>query len=284
MSSTQILIVEDEAIAAIHLQKALESLGYAVPAVVAYGEEAIKRVGEVEPDLVLMDIVLKGAMDGVQAAEQIRDRFGTPVVYITSFSDSDTLQRAKVTEPSGYIIKPFDEKALHTTIEIALYKHEIESRSRERTEELEALYSVSRILAQPWNFEEKCKGVLKALAQIARADMAIMRVMDEKENGMRLMAKVGSAAWERPESLPAERSVSGMAFLKRETVVASDYPSHPLADPSAVAQGLRSLVSVPVKADRWTLGVINLASRETDHFPPRLVSLLSGIADGLGTL
>ena len=100
---TKILVVEDEGIVAMHLKNRLKSLGYAVSAVVFSGEEAIKKAAETHPDLVLMDIRLKGEMDGIEAAEQIRVRFNIPVVYLTAYTDDETLQRAKVTEPFGLL-------------------------------------------------------------------------------------------------------------------------------------------------------------------------------------
>ncbi|MEA3415955.1 MAG: response regulator [Thermodesulfobacteriota bacterium] len=131
MTNTQILIVEDEGIIAKDIQNTLESLGYAVPAIASSGEEAIKKATETLPDLALMDILLEGDMDGVEAAEQIRDRFDIPVVYLTAYADEETLQRAKITEPYGYILKPFEERELHTTIEMAIYKHKMERKLRE---------------------------------------------------------------------------------------------------------------------------------------------------------
>ena len=131
MANAQILVVEDEKIVAKDIQNTLEGLGYAVPAVASYGEEAIEVTAETQPDLVLMDIVLKGELDGVEAAEQIRTRFDIPVVYLTAFSDEETLQRAKITEPYGYIVKPFSDRELHINIEIALYKHEMQKKLKE---------------------------------------------------------------------------------------------------------------------------------------------------------
>ncbi|MBU4259376.1 MAG: response regulator, partial [Desulfobacteraceae bacterium] len=123
MSDTRILVVEDEGIIAKDIKNILSFLGYSVIGIASSGEEAIEKAMEMHPDLVLMDIVLEGDMDGVKAAEHIRDRFDIPVVYLTAYSDDTTLQRAKITEPYGYILKPFQERELYTTIEMALYKH-----------------------------------------------------------------------------------------------------------------------------------------------------------------
>lgn len=139
MAKTKILIVEDEGIVARDIQQTLEDLGYAVSAAVFSGEAAIEKTAELGPDLVLMDINLKREMDGVEAADQIRARFDVPVVYLTAYADEETLQRAKITAPFGYLVKPFDERALRTTIETALYKHEMERRLRESEQWLAAV-------------------------------------------------------------------------------------------------------------------------------------------------
>ena len=136
MKKRQILIVEDERIVADDIKMRLQKLGYAVPGIVFSGEEAVKKAGDIRPDLVLMDIVLEGEMDGTKVASIIRSRFNIPVVYLTAYSDEKTLERAKITEPFGYIIKPYDDKCLYTTIEIAFYKRKMENRVKEREERL----------------------------------------------------------------------------------------------------------------------------------------------------
>ncbi len=128
----RILVVEDESIVAMGIEHRLQALGYQITASVASGEAAIERVAETRPDLVLMDIQLQDAMDGIEAAEQIRNRYNIPVVYLTAHTDPRTFERAKVTEPFGYIIKPFQERDLHITVEMALYKHQMELRLAER--------------------------------------------------------------------------------------------------------------------------------------------------------
>ncbi|KAF3885688.1 MULTISPECIES: hybrid sensor histidine kinase/response regulator [Nostocales] len=126
MNSIKILIVEDEQLVADDLRETLEYLGYIVPTMVATGEEAIVMVESLQPDLVLMDIRLAGEIDGVEASEQIQSRFNVPVVYLTANADRATLERVKATQPFGYILKPFDERILSTTIEIAISRHQAE--------------------------------------------------------------------------------------------------------------------------------------------------------------
>jgi PAS domain S-box-containing protein len=131
MASAQILVVEDESIVAKGIQHDLRSMGYAVPVIASSGEEALEKASETYPDLVLMDIVLKGQMDGIETIRKMRDRFDIPVVYLTAYEDDATLKRAQVTEPFGYLLKPYEEKELHTTIEMALYKHRMERKLKE---------------------------------------------------------------------------------------------------------------------------------------------------------
>lgn len=133
------MIVEDEAIVAADIQDRLRALGYEAATLVHSGEDAEPRAAETRPDLVLMDIKLRGKIDGIEAAQRIQQSLDIPVVYLTAHADQATLQRAKVTEPFGYIVKPFDERALHTTIEIALYRHKAEGRLKALEQWLEAV-------------------------------------------------------------------------------------------------------------------------------------------------
>lgn len=132
MVKARILIVEDESIVALNIKNRLESLGYAIVSITNSGESAIQITQATQPDLVLMDIKLKGVIDGIEAATQIWTRFKIPVVYLTAYSDEETIERAKITEPYGYILKPFEARDLGTTIEISLYKHQMEQQLRER--------------------------------------------------------------------------------------------------------------------------------------------------------
>lgn len=128
MPAARILIAEDECITAMDIEERLQRLGYTVPAVVSSGEGAIRKVEETRPDLVLMDIVLSGDTDGVCAAQEIQSRLGTPIVYLTAYSDNATWERAKATEPFGYLVKPVKDTDLFRSIEIALQRREAEKR------------------------------------------------------------------------------------------------------------------------------------------------------------
>jgi PAS domain S-box-containing protein len=126
MAKERILIVEDEAIVAADLETTLQKLGFTVVATAATGEKAVENAETTKPDLVLMDIRLKGEMDGIDAAEQITAQFNIPVIYLTAYADETTLERAKTTMPFGYILKPFQENDIRAAVEVALYKHQME--------------------------------------------------------------------------------------------------------------------------------------------------------------
>ena len=134
----RIVIAEDESIIAIDISKTLEHLGYKVLGTSKTGLESIKLARNFKPDLVLMDILLEDKMSGIEAAEIIMNELNIPVVYLTAMADDETLQSAKITEPFGYVLKPFDERTLHSAIEMALYKYKISQQLKDRTKELEA--------------------------------------------------------------------------------------------------------------------------------------------------
>jgi DNA-binding LytR/AlgR family response regulator len=139
MGKINVLIVEDENIVAKDIQHSLKKLGYNVVGIVSSGEKAIAAATEKKPEVVLMDIMLQGDMSGIEAAREIRDNLNIPVIYLTAYADENTLSKAKITEPYGYIIKPFKEIDIHTSIEMALYKH---GKITEITKERDFLFSI----------------------------------------------------------------------------------------------------------------------------------------------
>ena len=124
MKKINVFIVEDEAIVAKDIQHSLTKMDYNVVGVASTGEEALEKIEKEKIDIILMDIMLKGKINGVKTAEIVNEKFNIPFIYLTAYADENTLNKAKVTEPYGYIIKPFKEIDLHTAIEMAIYKHE----------------------------------------------------------------------------------------------------------------------------------------------------------------
>jgi PAS domain S-box-containing protein len=139
MTQARIMVVEDSDVISLILKRHLGSLDYDVVGIIDTGEEALQRIESMQPDLVLMDINLAGEMNGIETAEQIRQHFGIPVIYLTAHSEYEIFQQAKVTEPYGYILKPFEKRDLQISIEIALYKNQIERRLGEHEKWLETI-------------------------------------------------------------------------------------------------------------------------------------------------
>jgi hypothetical protein len=146
MHQIKVLIVEDEAIVAVDIARRLERLGYFVIDILVAGEDAVRLIEQLQaddpaqlPDLVLMDIVLQGDVDGIEATHLIRSNYNIPVVYLTANADENTLQRAKLTNPFGYILKPFKERELRATIEIALARHQAEQEVKRALDTAESL-------------------------------------------------------------------------------------------------------------------------------------------------
>jgi CheY-like chemotaxis protein len=136
MSNTRILVVEDESIVAKDIQNTLVKLGYEVPATASSAASAYEKLEMIKPDLVFLDIKLKGEEDGIHIAEHIKEKYNIPVIFLTSYVDQTTLDRAKVTEPYGYIVKPFNESDLKTTVEMALFKFGRDREVRDREQRL----------------------------------------------------------------------------------------------------------------------------------------------------
>jgi CheY-like chemotaxis protein len=141
MAAPQILIVEDDGLIAADLKKSLQSFGYEISGTVSSGEAAIEKVAAKKPDLVLMDILLSGALDGIRTAEIIKNRFATPIIYLTAYSEDKIFQEAKVTEPYGYVLKPCGSRELHIAIEVALYKRKADEEKNNLIAELQQALS-----------------------------------------------------------------------------------------------------------------------------------------------
>lgn len=230
MAKTRILVVEDEGIIAKDIKNTLESLGYEVTAIVSSGEDAIERTEATRPDLVLMDIVLKGT-NGIEAANQIRDQLNIPVVYLTAYADDETLQCAKITEPYGYILKPFEERDFRATIETAHYKHRMEKKLKESEQWLSVtLKSIGDavITTDVNGLVTFMNPVAEALTGWQRDDAAGKHLQDV----FHIVNKQAGMAVEDPaKKAPAEEDVVGLA--NHTELIAKDGTRRPLDECAA---------------------------------------------------
>lgn len=150
MAATRVMVVEDEAIVALNLREQLGRLGYHVVAVTATGEHTLRLLDEARPDVVLMDINIQGDIDGIETAARIPDAHYVPVIYLTAYAEEATIQRAKATNPSGYLLKPFSERELHATIQMGLARGEMERALRSR----EQIFRRFSTMASDWFWEQ----------------------------------------------------------------------------------------------------------------------------------
>lgn len=145
MANTKVFILEDENIVAKDIEQSLKKLGYDVVGIASSGEKVIKLLNDgIRPEIFLMDIMIKGDMDGIEVAKYVKEKYNLPVIFLTAYADENTLSKAKITEPYGYILKPFKEVDLHTTIEMALYKHQKTAEMRKELDVYSTLVSESK--------------------------------------------------------------------------------------------------------------------------------------------
>lgn len=181
MANARVLIVEDEKIIALDLQRRLEKFGYNVVHLAANAEDAVSSAREYRPDIILMDIMLGGDRDGVDAAIEIKKSANTPIVFLTAYADEVTVERAKQAEPVGYVLKPFKERELQTTIDIALYKARIDVKMQEQEQLFEALLNSMHDALIAFSSERTIRFLNPVAANLTgwNADQVIGRHLDD---------------------------------------------------------------------------------------------------------
>lgn len=275
MAQTKIMVVEDEPITALDIRKQLKNLGYAVPAMAALGEEAVSKAASTRPDLVLMDINLKGKVDGVTAAEQLRSRFSIPVIFLTAYSDEATLQRARATEPSGYLLKPFDPDTLRTTIELAL--------SRRRTEQkLMAVYRLGQELTLLHDEKVIIQKVLKTALTTLYFEWAGGGLIDEATGEMKYYHHVGGGSTKITElrlPLDDDRQIAAAVIRSGRAINITDIRQDRRYVAWAMGWNGRSELCVPMKVGQRIIGVLNVASSQVAYFTLADQQLLQTLAD-----
>lgn len=214
MAGEKIVIIEDEGLVALALKQCLTGMGYVITATAATGEEAISTLSSERPDLVLMDIRLKGETDGIDLAYWIRQTYRVPVVFLTAHSDEKTLERAKIAEPFGYILKPFEENSLHSTIEMAIYKASIDSQLQRTKNKLSAILSSIREAVILCDLKGRIDFANKAAKKILGSSRKDMK----NANIVELLIPAKPATGERI-ALPIEEVVSSGESVTLELVL-----------------------------------------------------------------
>jgi CheY-like chemotaxis protein len=192
MNRHRLLIVEDEVIVALDMEDRLAALGYQLVGHALTGEGALELTRELRPDLVLMDIRLQGDMDGITAAAEIRRLFHVPVIFLTAYSEDETLEWAKLAEPYGYILKPFDDRELKSAVEIALYKHRTEEEIRHLNRLYDVLSQINQTVVRVHSREELLPEVCRVLVERGHVDLAWIGWLDPDTARIEPVAGSGS--------------------------------------------------------------------------------------------
>ena len=176
-----ILLVEDDRIIANDIQRTLIDFGYAVSANVSSGEKALASIEEKKPDLILMDIRLDGKATGIETAAEIKKKYGIPVIYLTAYADQKTLLEAKKTDSFGFIIKPFNEKELYATIELALVKNETEKKMMEARRKIEHLHETAYLLSNCDNLKDIYNITVKAVEELLNFSFCSLIIVNNRK-------------------------------------------------------------------------------------------------------
>jgi len=300
MGKAKILIVEDEIIVASNIKLNLEQYQYEVPAMAAAGDEAIKKTLELRPDLVLMDIKIRGNMDGIDAAREIRKQMDVPIVFMTAYTDPGTFERAKQTEPAGYILKPFETRDLRSVIEMALYKHTMEQQLKQSEAryrrlfeqsaamlaDTEALYHFSLSLTTARSYTELLYEVVNNITKALPAQVTVIITVDlVKKQVTRMVTS------QTPEPLAPLASfeelmdgLSGWAIHHKKPALSPkgkpDPREGPLVQKRRQANRAGAILVVPLIYRGNILGTITVANNlDGPDFSQRDVKLLTAMAN-----
>lgn len=189
MKKIRILVVEDESIVAKHIKNTLERIGYSVTECVTSAEAALASVRKKCPELVLMDIKLKGKMNGIQAAKKIFQSHRTPVIFLTAYANEKLVQTAKKSEPFGYLVKPFDETSLRTSIEIALYKSKMNEKLRKAHDDLEI-----KVRERTKDLQATNEALQQEIGERKKAEESRQRILEELNERMKELTSVSYSA------------------------------------------------------------------------------------------
>jgi PAS domain S-box-containing protein len=287
MNPCRIMIVEDEAIVAMDIEDRLVAMGYQPAGRAASGEQALTLAQQKRPHLVLMDIRLKGAMDGISAAAEIRRRLHLPVIFLTAYSEDATLQRAKLTEPYGYILKPFDDRELKSAIEIALYKHGAEEEIRRLNRLYDVLSQVNQAVVRTRSREELLPAVCRLLVERGGIALAWIGWLDPATGCIDTLASFGehrdilNEAKDCVGDLPEALGNPGKTIRQGQPCIcnACVQPDGLYAPDCVPARfGFKSCGSFPLRFQDQVCGALSLCTGEADFFREGEIGLLKEVA------
>ena len=281
MTRARILIVEDEMVVSMELYERLKALGYEPTGRAITGEQALAMAENNRPDLILMDIRLIGEMDGIDTAIETRRRFQIPVIFITAYSEDETLERAKLAEPYGYILKPFEDRDLKSSIELALHKHRADQEVRRLSRLYDVLSQVNQTIARVKSLEELFPAICRLSVERGEIDMAWIGRLDPVGSRMEPVARYGEGC----------DLLDGAQFHADSRPEGRDYPGGPVPAPlpfvcndqGAIKRlypefGFRSRGSFPLTFQGGIWGSLNICMFEPDFFRDREIDLFREVA------
>jgi len=285
--AVRILLVEDEAITAMDLQRKLEFWGYDVVGVAYSGETAVELAQKHHPDLILMDIVLKGPMSGVDAAKEIHE-LEIPVVFLSAHSEDSTMEKAREVDPYGYLIKPFDEKELLFTIEMAVQRHRSQLQIKKLNRNLRMLSDCNQAIVRMNDPQKLLREICRIIVEVGGYRMAwIGFAEDDDERSVRPAAEYGfhegyldsvTIRWDESEY---GQGPTGRSIREGEPVIIRDTVEDPRFTPwrdKALGMGFMSVIGLPLRVKDKTIGALTVYSGERDAFDEDEVKLLMELA------
>ena len=287
MNTCRILVVEDEGIVAMDIRDRLAGMGYQLAGHASNGELALALAERLRPDLVLMDIRLQGAMDGITAAEQLYRRLHIPVIFLTAYSEDATLERARLAEPFGYILKPFHDRDLRSAIEIALYKHQAEEEIRRLNRLYDVLSQVNQAIVRIRTPEELLRTVCRLVVERGAIDLAWVGRLDKATSEIIPTARFGdceeilSGAGFFADNSPEGQGSPGRAIREGLPFICNDCGSGDCLYPterSPARFGLPSCGSFPLRFKGEVCGTLTLCAAERGFFREREIELLEEVA------
>ncbi|MGB9838008.1 MAG: GAF domain-containing protein [Methanothermobacter sp.] len=285
--TARILLVEDEAITAMDLQRKLEFQGYDVTGIAHSGEAAVELAEKQRPDLIIMDIILKGSMSGVEAAERIRT-LDIPVVFLSAHSEESMMGSARRVEPYGYLIKPFDEKELFFTIELAIQRHRSERKIRKLNRYLRMLSDCNQAIVRIKDTEELLREICRIIVDVGGYRMAWIGFKENDEfRSVRPVAEYGfhdgylesiRVSWGEGRY---SKGPTGRSIKEGKPVIIRDTENDPSFTPwrdDAIGRGYMSVMGLPIRVRDENIGALTVYSSEKDAFDPEEVKLLVELA------
>jgi PAS domain S-box-containing protein len=286
--SLDIVIVEDEAITALDIKRKLEHWGHSSPKVAHSGADAIQIVNERNPDLILMDIVLKGEIDGIETVTEIKKSHDIPIIYLTAHSEEKIMARAKYTEPYGYLIKPIDEKELFFAIESAFYKHSVDKKLKKVNRALRMISDCNQSIVRIKNKDELLNNICRLIVEEGGYILAWVGMAENDEfKSVRPVAQYGfdegylesiKVSWgdNKYSSGP-----TGRAIKNSEVSISRDITKDSSFEPwqlKAMERNYNSSIALPLFIGKETIGSLNIYSSGKETYDEKEVELLQELA------